>query len=467
MTTPAPQNQPCPKCSRPMYGTWCQFCTTVKPDVPNPSRATGLAGIRQRNQERIYALGAKPAAPWFEPEDYHRKLLGTEVDVFLASTGAGAGIQQDLWAPAGASAFLKGTVFPYYKGEMNEFLGLVPPTGYCSEATAMFIASQAFVRAREAAWRAGTPDRAALGIGVTASVASQTAHKGDHRAFIAIVSTLPGGSFIRRMTLDKDVGNIARANDEHMVRLATIEVLRAALGLVDPLAVEAESLSEDNIRAVVMTHPFHAYGRRGKLPSSTGRMIFFPGTFNPIHDGHREMARDTRTNAWDREVVFTVNVNPVHKPALKGTDLLDKVAMFRAEVTHDMPDTLRQPFEPSILFTQDEPLFVDKIRKRTGSSWIVGADTLVTLLDPKWGPRTEDVVLAFVETQSKLHVYPCMWKGSRITARSVLAGYNLMPQTNGDLPSYIVDIPVDVADVRSTQIRDQRARANAIDKLKE
>src|SRR5438105_3156794 len=127
-----PTASPCPKCTRPMYDRWCEFCAD-SPDVPNPSRANGIEGLKQRRRDSLSALGASALAPMFTYENYHRQLLATAVDVFLAATGAGVGIQQDLWGPPGASAFLKGAVLPYDQGELNEFLGFVPPTGYCSE----------------------------------------------------------------------------------------------------------------------------------------------------------------------------------------------------------------------------------------------------------------------------------------------------------------------------------------------
>src|SRR5690349_12615010 len=101
--------------------------------------------------------------------------------VFLACTGAGAGLQQRLWAPPGASEWLVGGLFPYATDETDLFLGFRPDS-YCSERTALELAMSAFMRA--AAPAIGSP----VGIGITASVASLRAHKGDHRIFAAAIT---------------------------------------------------------------------------------------------------------------------------------------------------------------------------------------------------------------------------------------------------------------------------------------
>jgi hypothetical protein len=38
----------------------------------------------------------------------------------------------------------------------------------------------------------------------------------------------------------------------------------------------------------------------------------------------------------------------------------------------------------SLIFTKDDPLFIDKARRMPGSSFIIGADTALRMQDEKW-----------------------------------------------------------------------------------
>ena len=52
--------------------------------------------------------------------------------VFVAATGAGAGIQASLWSVPGSSAFLAGAAFPYAAHETERLLGFRPER-FCDE----------------------------------------------------------------------------------------------------------------------------------------------------------------------------------------------------------------------------------------------------------------------------------------------------------------------------------------------
>src|SRR6185436_5356447 len=94
--------------------------------------------------------------------------------VFVAATGAGAGIQASLWSVPGSSAFLAGATFPYAAHETERLLGFRPEK-FCNEDAAVELAIAAYLRAREATFAEtpGAPARSrAIGLGLTASVAS-------------------------------------------------------------------------------------------------------------------------------------------------------------------------------------------------------------------------------------------------------------------------------------------------------
>jgi hypothetical protein len=67
--------------------------------------------------------------------------------------------------------------------------------------------------------------------------------------------------------------------------------------------------------------------------------------------------------------------------------MLDRVAAVR-----------RQRWEPdgarTVVFTQGDPLFIDKARRWPGTEFVVGADALFRMLDPSWGHDPEALLHA-------------------------------------------------------------------------
>ncbi len=93
----------------------------------------------------------------------------------LALTGGGAGaIAQLLSMPGGSRSILE-TVVPYSEEALIEYLGRRPES-FCSMATSGEMACRAYNRA---CWLA--PGEAVVGIGCTASLASDRPKRGDHR----------------------------------------------------------------------------------------------------------------------------------------------------------------------------------------------------------------------------------------------------------------------------------------------
>lgn len=99
------------------------------------------------------------------------ELLDTNVKLFIASTGAGAGITQLIWRTPGISKILVGTSFPYHRGEFQRFIGREFTEAYVSEAAAVALALAAYERALRAE---ASPTNFHLGIGLTATVTTSS-----------------------------------------------------------------------------------------------------------------------------------------------------------------------------------------------------------------------------------------------------------------------------------------------------
>ncbi len=364
-------------------------------------------------------------------------LLG-KIDLFVVATGAGTSLLTKLWATPGASAYLRNFHFPYDTDETNQFLGFTP-SHYCDETTAVLLALEAYVRARRHYFRRGdhlkpeTVDKIAIGLSLTASVASKTAHRGEHRAYSATVSGKGGPvCAVSKVVLEKGVGTFQRVGDDVIVSDKAHDMLSSAVLGLDPQT----AYSEEDIKKMLL-HPPHPLTGNVEDKLDT---VYIPGNYNPLHDSHKRMGEVMRTR-YSLHPVYTTCVNPPHKPALSLLDMLDRIAMFRALAP-----------ESSFAFTCDDPLYVDKMKKRPMSNWVVGGDTLDRLLDPKWGPTTDDVCDVIEKTASKIYTFPAKDGDSWIDLPRVVTKYK-SEKLKRLVNSLLVHVSEALPGIRSTHLR--------------
>lgn len=378
------------------------------------------------------------------------KLLSGNYDVFVVATGAGTKILNRLWEIPGASSFLRGFAFTYEPQETVDFLGYKPEQ-FVSQATADALAMRAYVKARRYYYannhhlNSETVPRKAIGLAITASVASKRAHRGDHRYHVSVVSNIhhdfPCSGYGE--VLEKGVGQEARNNDDEHVSAATLRLLEGHIaGHESSLSI---GLNSDMLVPTIMKMPFFGAGGRAAeawQKTDINRVAIFPGAFNPVHDGHRAMAHLMR-NTYDLEPIFNICIKPPHKAGMTAVQILDRVAMFSAE------DKV-----PNILFDEC-PLFVDKMKATPMTNWVVGADTLDRLLDPVWGPSVDEIVQTMFDTGSKIYVFPCNGlKGEgKIDLESTVNKIDKNSLSDAVRRKMLVPVNVQPPDVRSSAIR--------------
>lgn len=297
---------------------------------------------------------------------YLQPLLKKNASIYVVATGGGAGIQQHLWDVPGISSVLVGGSFPYAPQATDEFLGFKPQR-YCSAETAVDLASEAFVRAKGPGKR--------IGVGLTASVASNVAHRGEHRICIATVSE--DNISVRMVEIPKGEGEHQRVVDGEIcdriglnaILLATgCETIPNSFQTLKDLVMNDEAAKARALERF-FEHPFfRSNGTREVAPvASTKKRCFFPGAFNPPHEGHFGIAN--AMNELGYHVIFSTTSDHAHKPSLSLTDLLLRQDMLRG---HDR------------VFTKGDPLFIDKARRYPKSDIVIGADALIRMFDTRW-----------------------------------------------------------------------------------
>lgn len=331
---------------------------------------------------------------------WHDELKKAGVSIHCVCTGAGAGLQQLLWMIPGSSAYLSGCSFPYETEETNGYLGFEPEK-YCTVETAVDLACAAYMKA----YTFGK--KKPVGLGMSASVASERAHRGDHAVHICVVTD----DLVRVHTavLEKGVGEQKRKEDGNVCDLMAFTLLLRCVGV-------AESGPEEYVDATALARerffkrPF--FIRDGsRLAGPPKEMVLFPGAFNPPHPGHLGFG-DEIEYVHKKHVVFAVTTDAPHKPPLSVQDLMKRARMLRGR---------------DRLFTRGDNLYLDKARRFPGTPIAMAADALERMLDPKWGPPVLPMLHEFSQLGTTFFVSPRPMPGGLLTMEDVLAKADLPP----------------------------------------
>src|ERR1700681_2174626 len=289
----------------------------------------------------------------------------------LAITGGGSGAIGELLRVPGGSRLLIEAQVPYDALALATFLGFAPAQA-CSSDTAIAMART--VRARAARLvPAGTDP---VGLGATAALVSDRPRKGEHRFHIAFANAVG----IAHCTCVMAKGRRDRAAEEDLVSRAIVLWLARACGIAAPsprsLLDADEHYAETGVAAVDTIDQLLA----GELDRVTvqpdGQMmlsapppfVLFPGSFNPLHEGHLLLAR-VAEELRQLPLAFEISVTNVDKPPLAGETVRHRLTQF----------AWKSPVELT-----RAPTFVEKSRLFPGTTFVVGVDTAERLFGPKY-----------------------------------------------------------------------------------
>ena len=104
------------------------------------------------------------------------------------------------------------------------------------------------------------------------------------------------------------------------------------------------------------------------VPATSSPKLLFPGAFNPLHAGHRQMAKLAK-RIVGVEAHFELSVNNVDKAPLELEEIAARVAQFD---------------EPMHLWLTCLPTFLEKAEHFPETTFIVGADTIVRISDARY-----------------------------------------------------------------------------------
>ncbi len=289
----------------------------------------------------------------------------------LAITGGGSGAVGELLRVPGGSRLLIEAQIPYDMAALEAFLGFAPAQA-CSAETAIAMAQSTRARAAKLV----PPGTDLVGLGATAALVSDRPRKGEHRLHIAFANA--AGIAHCKCVLAK--GRRDRAAEEDLVSRAIVLWLAHACGIAAPsprsLLDADEQYAETGAAAVdtidqllageldrVTVHPDGQMMLSAPPPS-----VLFPGSFNPMHEGHVLLARAAE-ELRQRPLAFEISVTNVDKPPLAGETVKHRLTQFA--------------WKSSVELTR-APTFVEKSRLFPGATFVVGADTAERLFGPKY-----------------------------------------------------------------------------------
>lgn len=370
--------------------------------------------------------------------------------VYVIATGAGAGFQKQLWDIPGASAFLVGAEFPYKMEVTSTLLGFTPEH-FVSEETSLELAMAAYMKAYDTKEHRSN----VIGIGLSGSVASLKEHRGDHRVFASVISDR--AKFTLSITINKGKGQQVREEDgliaDELLRQALLRVLdlqeeSSPLFKGHVLTHEVKDHSDEELTTLIMKRPyFQANGLRtgfqleidGYVGCPRG-VVLYPGTFNPLHLGHKGCADNAEALFIEErhrkpQVVYATCINPAHKPPPTAVDLLRKASQMKGN---------------NFLLTQNDALYIEKARAFPFATFVIGADVLLTLLDPKWTTDPKALIDEFVKLGTRFYVV------GRVVQQQFVTLYHVINQYPGLLPEDNFQHLFGRWDISSTELRNQK-----------
>jgi len=284
---------------------------------------------------------------------------------------AGAGTQAVAWilGVAGASRTLLEALVPYEESSFNDFLGQKPDQ-YVSPETAGLLAGRAVNRAMQL-WHGPEP---VIGLACTATIVTDRPKRGEHRAHICAWTA---GQIIHH-SLHLHKGARDRKGEERLVSRLLLNALAEAYGLQASLTLPLGEGDEHEDGRVDVAGParqlldgrldYVALDADGQLAGAPNGGAILSGAFNPLHQGHTALA-EAAAGLLGRDVVFELTAVNADKPPLAEGELLRRLLQFAG----------RYP-----VLVSSAPTFQAKARLFPGSTFVVGYDTAVRILQPRF-----------------------------------------------------------------------------------
>jgi nicotinic acid mononucleotide adenylyltransferase/nicotinamide mononucleotide (NMN) deamidase PncC len=299
--------------------------------------------------------------------------------VVVVVSGGGTQVIPQLLAEGGASNVMLEALVPYAKSAVAEFLG-GNPDAYCSDRTTRQLAVAGWQRSV----KLSSQGRNNVGIAATASLRSGKPKMGQHRVYVAthrVQETVTA-------TLQLSKNARSRLEEERVAALLCLDVLVSTVTEttnhpwrkeLESLLLPEEEIVRNEYRAPVrwqklwisedveLPIEINSTGQTHQRLGQVNNRLIFSGSFSPLHEGHLAMARIAEEIA-ERPVEWELSVTNVDKPMLDYIEVSRRV----------------EQFEGKTLWLSRAATFIEKVHVFPQSTFVMGADTYMRLIDPKY-----------------------------------------------------------------------------------
>ncbi len=282
-------------------------------------------------------------------------------------TGGGVSLLAELLNTAGASATVLEASVPYANTALADVLRRAPDQS-ASASTARQLAMAAYERAQ----RLAEGDAPLFGFGSTASLATNRVKKGAHRAHWAIQTA--NDTFTFSATFDGD-----RAEEEAALLEGMWHAIQHCLishnAPVGEHVIELHAKATPELSRLLQIEP-----HRHCVGIHDGRLLL-PGSFNPLHDGHKEMLAiaEERTGMSG---AFELAVRNADKPSLDFLTIQERI-----EGLGDLP-----------VWLTNTPTFEEKARLFPGATFVLGVDTMQRISELRFYRNHVDLLERALQT---------------------------------------------------------------------
>lgn len=305
---------------------------------------------------------------------------------------SGAGTQFLTWlhSVASSSQTILEANDRYSRAALLDTISFIPQK-FCSAEVATALAKLAFARAQDLTkiadfYNENLTNKPLLGLSCTASIATSKEKRGEHKCYIAICDNL--GTITYELTLQK--GRDRKAEEElisllllkALVKYCALETLEIPLLVSEKVKSHFEPAQQlqNFIKQKDNYLKISTSGQLTLAKKESGKALL-SGSFNPLHKGHLELAQ-VAAKKLARPVDFELPLINADKAAIDLNETLERTRQFLGREN---------------LYLTQSPLFSHKTTLFPNSIFIVGVDTAIRLLEPRFYQNSMQQMLTHLE----------------------------------------------------------------------
>ena len=269
-----------------------------------------------------------------------------------------------------------------------------------------------------------------LGVSITASLSTTYEKRGDHKFHIALQTR----DFSKSISCKLEKGQRTREEEEELVTAFVVNLLAECSELEYDYPKIPEEVVFDEVKAEKGWAELMSNKINYVLSEDASPELIFPGAFYPYHDGHKAM-KDLAEQETGKKIFFEICIQNVDKPPISY---------------HQIKKTVMQFNDSENWVLTKAGKFSEKSKMFPNSTFIIGADTLVRIMDERFYESRKEMLKEleiFNENNNYFLVFGREYQGKFTTLSDVQLPDDISARFKG------FDEEIFRKDISSTSIR--------------